>query len=196
MPTAEYEEKVFAEDAQYEDDKRLFVQFFTEAVEDKFASKEQGRPIFREVACVRIMTPGSRDVTVNKANDSYKRRFPRQWARYEQQLEQVQDGTPLEQVPWLTVGVIAELKAVNCHTIEHLAGMGDAQLSKMMGMLGFRQKAQAWLQAATEAVPFTKMRAELEERDNTIEVLKQQVAALMAANAEAAQQKALIPARR
>ena len=39
MPTAEYEEKVFAEDAQYEDDKRLFVQFFTEAVEDKFASK-------------------------------------------------------------------------------------------------------------------------------------------------------------
>jgi hypothetical protein len=184
MPTAEYEEKVFEEDQQYEDDKRLFAQFFTEAVEDKFASKEAGRPIFREIPCIRIMTPGSRDVTVQKANETYKRRFPKQWARYEKQLEQVQDGTPLEQVPWLTVGVIAELKAVNCHTIEHLAGMGDAQMSKMMGMIGFKQKAQAWLQVAKEAVPFTQMRAELEERDNQIQVLTQQNKEMMAAIAK------------
>lgn len=179
MPTAEYDHKVFEENQQYEDDKRLFVVFFTEAVQDKIASDKEGRPIFKDVPCVRIMTPGSRDVMVNKANDSYKRRFPKQWELYQKKMEQVQEGTPLEQVPWLTVSVIAELKAVNCHTIEHLAGMSDTQLGKMMGMLGFRQKAQAWLQVAKEAAPFTAMQAQLEERDTQIAVLQNQVKELM-----------------
>jgi hypothetical protein len=184
MPTAEYEGKVFEEDQQYEDDKRLFAQFFTEAVHDKVSSEREGRPIFREVPHIRIMTPGSRDVMVNKANETYKRRFPKQWERYQKQLEQVQDGTPLEQVPWLTVGVIAELKALNCFTLEHLAGMSDVQMSKMMGMTGYKQKAVAFLQLAKETAPFTQMQAQLEERDTQIAVLQQQVKQLMDALAK------------
>jgi hypothetical protein len=50
-------------------------------------------------------------------------------------------------------------------------------------MHSFRQKAQAFLQAAKEAAPFTKMQAQLEERDVQIGVLQEQVKQLMAANA-------------
>jgi|SRR6185436_1626514 len=185
MATAEYDEKVYAEDQMFEDDKKLFVQFFMSAVQDPIKSKEEGRPIFREVPNIRVITPGSRDAMVTRATEHYQQRFSRQWDRFKKQLEQVQDGTPLDQVPWLTVGVIAELKGVNCFTLEQLAGMSDQLAGKMMGMHGFRQKAKAFLEAAAEAAPFTKMHAALEERDVEITVLKQQVAALMAENAAA-----------
>jgi len=181
MPTAQYDEKVFEQDQQYEDDKRLFVQFFLEPKQDMIASEREGRPIYREIPCIRIMTPGSRDVMVQKVTESYKRRFPKQWERFEKLQEQVVDGTPLEQVPWLSVGIIAELKAVNCHTLEALAGMSDNAMSKMMGMMGFRQKAQNFLAAAKETAPFTQMQAQIEARDNEIALLKQQNKEMMEA---------------
>jgi hypothetical protein len=183
MATEVYDQKVYEEDQMNEDDKRLFVQFFVEAVEDKLKSVEEGRPIFREVVNVRIIAPGSRDSTVTRATLHYQNRFQKQWDRFKKALEQTHEGTPLEQVPWLTVGVIAELKAMNCFSLEQLAGMSDSLASRMMGMHSFRQKAQAFLQAAKEAAPFTKMQAQLEERDVQIGVLQEQVKQLMAANA-------------
>ena len=184
MPTPEYDQKVYEEDQQYEDDKKLFVQFFMTAKQDPTASAKEGRPIFREIPCIRIMTPGSRDVMVNKVNESYKRRFSRQWERFEKQLEEVIDGTPLDQVPWLTVGTIAELKAVNCHTLEQLAGMSDTAISKMMGMIGFRKRAQNFLAAAKETAPFTQMQAQIEERDNKISLLENQLLEMQGAIAK------------
>jgi len=179
MPTIEYDEKIYAEDQMFEDDKRLFVTFFMEAVQDKVASAREGRPIFVEKPNIRIITPGSRDVTVVRAHEGYQKRFPRQWERFIKQQEQSVDGTPLEQVPWLTVGVIAELKAVNCCTLEQLAGMSDTHMTKMMGLIGFKQKAVAYLAAAKEAAPFTQMQAQLEQRDVEISLLKQQVQELV-----------------
>jgi len=180
MPTAEYEGKVYEDDQQYEDDKKLVAQFFMAAVHDVAASAEAGRAIYREVPNIRVLTPGSRDVMVTKATEVYQNRFPKQWERFKKQLEQVQDGTPLELVPWLTIGVVAELKAANCFTLEQLAGMSDSLLSKMMGMQGFRQKARLYLENAASQAPFTALEAKLAEKDNQIEVLKRQMEELQA----------------
>jgi hypothetical protein len=185
MPTPQYDGPSFEEDHQYDGDKLLYVEFFVQAVEDKPKSALEGRPIFREVPMVKIITPGSRDAMTTRATENYQRRFPKHWERFQKQLEQVMDGTPLDQVPWLTVGVIAELKGVNCFTLEQLAGMSDQLASKMMGMHGFRQKAKAFLDAASAAAPFTQMQAELEQRDVEIAVLKQQVSQLLANQAAA-----------
>ncbi len=193
MPTMEYDGAVYDENNQYEDDKRLYVQFFMEAVHDKPRSDEEGRPIFKEVPMIKIITPGSRDSMVTRANEAYKRRFPSHWERFQKKMEQAIEGTPLEQVPFLTVGQIAELKAVNCFTLEQLGGMSDALASKMMGMHGLRQKAAAFLEAAKGAAPFTKMQAELEKRDVEITVLKQQVEQLLAAQKTEQQGKAPPP---
>jgi len=186
MPTPQYDGPNFEEEHLNDDDKLLYVEFFMKAIEDKHRSAQEGRPIFREVPLIKVITPGSRDAMATKATENYQRRFPKHWDRFQRQLEQVMEGTPLEQVPWLTVGVIAELKGVNCMTLEQLAGMSDQLASKMMGMHGFRQKAKAFLDAASAAAPFTQMQAQLEERDVEIAVLKQQVAQLMTMAAKAA----------
>ncbi len=178
MPTPTYDGVVTSELNESEEDKRLLVQFYTEAIKNESKSAEAGRPIFDEIPMIRIITPGSRDVMVNVVNDKYKERFPRHWERFLKQQEQSVDGTPLEQVPFLTVGQIAELKAVNCLTLEHLATMSDQLASKMMGMNSVRQKAQAYLAAAKDAAPITKLQAEIERRDNEIDTLKKQLAAL------------------
>lgn len=191
MPTPTYDGASFEDDQLYEDDKRLGVQFYYEAVQNKFKSDQEGRPIFDNVAMVRIFTPGSRDVMVTKANENYQRRFERQWERFLKNQTESQEGTPLEQVPFLTVGQIAELKAVNCFTLEQLAGMSDTLAGKMMGMSGLRQRAKALLQAAADEAPLTRMQQELEKRDNQIEVLQRQVAELVAASK--AQASAKVP---
>jgi hypothetical protein len=70
---------------------------------------------------------------------------------------------------------------VNCHTLEQLATMSDTAMSKMMGMMGFRQKAQNFIAAAKETAPFTQMQAKIEERDNEITLLKNQLVEMQAA---------------
>lgn len=158
-----------------EDDKKLYVQFFMEAVKDESKSAIAGRPIFNEIPHIRIMTPGSTDVTVSRVLQRHKDRFPDRWAKFVRQQEEVPTGTPLSQVTFLTVGQVAELKAINVLTLEHLANLSDTHVSKLMGMNTLRQKARDFLKAAAEAAPITKLQAELEARDSQIAMLTNQV---------------------
>jgi predicted MPP superfamily phosphohydrolase len=97
-------------------------------------------------------------------------------------LTPAQEGTPLEEVPFLTVSQIAELKGLNVYTLEQLAGIADTHSRHFMGFNSMKQKAVAYLESAKSAAPITAMKLELEKRDAEIEVLKQQVAKLMEAN--------------
>ena len=174
----------FQENEQTEADKRLFVQFFKEAVKSEFKSVEAGRPIFDEVDHIRIMTPGSRDIFVSIVDpqSGYAQRFPQQWARYKAGLNQEDSsGTPLAQLPWLTVGQIAEFKAVGCHTAEQLVNMPDSLSQKFMGHHQIKQKIQRFLEASKEHAPALKLQAELEKRDEQIAELKATVDRLLAA---------------
>ena len=57
-------------------DERLLVKFYTEAIQDKAASLEEGRPIFRDRELLSIMVPGNRDGVVKLATNADKQRFP------------------------------------------------------------------------------------------------------------------------
>jgi hypothetical protein len=180
MPTPTYDGSVYDTNNVYEEDKRLFVQFFHEAVKNEVRSAAEGRVIYDEVPMVKIITPGSRDVMVTKASQTYRDRFPKQWEAFiKAQDQQNISGTRLELVPFLTVGQIAELKAMNVMTLEQLANLSDTVMHRFMGAHKLRQQAKAYLMAAFEAEPITRMQAELDKRDAEIAVLKQQVAALM-----------------
>jgi hypothetical protein len=52
-------------------------------------------------------------------------------------------------------------------------------------MVGFRQKARNFIENAKAQVPFVKMQAQLDERDNQIATMQEQINQLMAANAAA-----------
>jgi hypothetical protein len=181
LPT--YTGPSFEEDQLYEADKRLAVQFYYDAVQNEFKSNQEGRPIFDQVAMIRIFTPGSRDVFVTKVTQHYRDRFPQQWQKFETSNEEAVDGTPLDQVTFLTVNQIAELKSVNCHTIEQLAGMSDTQAGKMMGMNGLRVRAKTFLENARNEAPLLRLQAELDKRDIQIEDLRRQIAEIVALQA-------------
>ncbi len=174
MPTPTYDGVVTSDLNESEEDKRLLVKFYLAAVKNEVRSAEAGRPIFDDVPMIQIITPGSRDVMINRVSEQYKQRFPRHWEHFQKGLEQVVDGTPLEEVPFLTVGQIAELKAVNCLTLEHLATMSDQLAQKMMGMHGIRKKAKEYLEAAESAAPITRLNDELAKRDAQLAALTEQ----------------------
>jgi hypothetical protein len=169
----------FADEQQQEADKNLYVRFFQEAVQNEAASNEAGRPIFDTVDMIEIMYPGRRDTTVGMANhQGYKNRFAKQWMQYSKGLAQTVSGTPLSQVSWLTAGQIAEMKAVNIHSVEQLAGMTDNVAAKFMNHHALKQQAQAFLDQAAGNAPLLKMQAELGQRDSKIAELMAAVEAL------------------
>lgn len=176
--------------AQYADDKRLVVIFYKRPVQNKTKTTAAGRPIFDEFDYVKILTPGSKDTFETEVQDSengpspYKLRFAAQWAQYQANSEQSQSGTPIDQVPWLTVGQMAEFKAVNVRTVEQLVGMPDNLSQKFMGHFQIKQRAQAFLEAAGKAAPGIALAEQLKERDEKIAALEQQMQNLI--NAQAA----------
>lgn len=175
----------FQDDQQSDADKKLFVVFFSEAVQNEFKSQEAGRPIFDDVDMIRIMYPGQRDTTVGIAHFGYQQRFPKQWAQYKSKNEQTVSGTPLGVVTWLTKGQVAELNHVNIHSVEQLAGMPDNISQRFMNHHALKQQAQAYLDAAAGSAPLLKMQAELGHRDEQIAQLTAAVASLQAAQAQA-----------
>lgn len=153
-------------------DRKLFVVFHKGFVMNEAKSLEAGRPVHDDVDMITIRVPGQRDSVVHRVNYTHQQRFPRQWAAFKLNTEQIGTGTRLSEVPWLTPAQIADLKASNIQTVEQLAEMADANAHVFMGFHGLKQRAQAYLDAAAGAAPALKLQAELEKRDAEIDELK------------------------
>lgn len=157
-------------------DKKLFVQFYLRAVLNNFKSSQKGRPIFDEVDYVRIIVPGDKNTIVDtKVTPEYAHRFADRFEKYRKNQSQAVSGTPLEVWPQMTVGQVAELKAMNVHTVEQLATLPDNLAQRIMGSHDLRRRANAFLDAAAGEATNTKMASELAQRDNEIELLKAQM---------------------
>lgn len=157
-------------------DKKLFVQFYLRAVVNNFKSSQEGRPIFDEVDYVRIIVPGDKNTVIDtKVTPEYAQRFATQFEKYKKNQSQAVSGTPLEVWPQMTVGQVAELKAMNVHTVEQLAELPDNLAQRIMGSHDLRRRATTFLEAANGEAANTKLAAELAQRDNEIELLKAQM---------------------
>jgi hypothetical protein len=180
----------FDDNQQSEADKKLLVAFFKDTIKNETKSIAAGRPIVDEIDLIKIITPGSRDSFIGDATEQYQHRFKAQWERYKAGQAQAVSGTPLNMLPWLSVGQIAEFNAVGCQTVEQLVGMPDAMSQKFMGHHAIKQKALAYLDAATSAAPMLKLQSELDKRDEQIKELQAQMAAVIAASEKKAPIKA------
>jgi len=162
--------------ARYAMDHKLMVNFYVRAVQNNFKSSQEGRPIFDEVEFVRIIIPGDTKTIIDtKVTNEYRNRFAEKYERFKKGMAQAQTGTPLEVWPQMTVGQVAELKAMHISTVEQLADLSDVLAQKIMGSFQLRQKAQVFLEAAKGEAQNSKMAAELEKRDIEIAALKAQV---------------------
>lgn len=144
-----------------EHDKALSVRFWLHAVENPRKTKEAGRPIFDEVEMVSIMAPGNTKTEYTARADSwhydsnesrqrqYFERFAEHYEAFRRGVEDHVSGTPLTEVPFLSVGQKAEMRAKKIVTVEQLASMSDRDI-RGAGM-NFRQyvdKARAYLDTA------------------------------------------------
>src|SRR5215471_720537 len=92
--------------ATYGDDKGLLVEFFMEAVYQEAESVKIGRAVYKEEPFISIITPGAKSDVKRRVKETPEQagmgvptdpeRFPRQWAAFKANQEQVADGLPLE----------------------------------------------------------------------------------------------------
>lgn len=152
--------------------------FFIHTVQDAKKSKEEGRPIFKDIECVEIrMAANKQTVAVFPAHEfwawgeidgirqkiTYAMRFADQYKRFKASEAQVMTGTPLEELPFLTQAKRSELKALSLYTCEALASL-DGQPLKQLGMGGreLKTQAEAYLAKATDSAAVTRLAAENE----------------------------------
>lgn len=165
-----------SQNARYSADDKLFVKFYMRAVQNNFESNQKGRPIFDEKEYVKIMIPGDRNSNIDApVTPEYKMRFAERYSRFKANEQQAQSGTPIDIWPQMTVGRVAELKALNIFTVEQIASLDDGHAHKIMGFNDLRTRAQAFLTTAEGDAENSKLAAELEKRDVEIQGLKEQI---------------------
>lgn len=159
-----------------EGDKQLGVEFFMEAVENKRKSEAEKRPIFDDVEMVRIIIPGDTKrkpvfrahemhyVPAEKRQMTYAERFPGQYKAFRENIEDFVSGTPLSELPFLTVARRAEMKHLGIVTVEQLAGLQDNNMKKLgMDGRGIVEKAKAYLAAAKDTAEVDDLRRQVAE---------------------------------
>jgi hypothetical protein len=125
------------------------IYFFDKAERDGQASEKEGRPVFKNKVYIHKSTPGDNLLAIERpVRDTDKQEFPREWKVYEEKVSHKIDGTPLSEWPQLDRLQVAELNAVNIHSVEQLANLSEGFGSKVMGFQLLRKKAQDFLNYA------------------------------------------------
>jgi hypothetical protein len=140
-------------------------------------SKTAGRPIYDDVEVVEIRFPGDRQRVgifpalsfagyhVNEhgyeESITYAEKYSDQYRRFKEKHQQIAEGTPVDELAFLTAGKRSELKALNILTAEALAALDGNQL-KTLGMGGrqLKDQATAYLKAANGTAEVTKLAAD------------------------------------
>ncbi len=167
------------DESRFVNDDKLFVQFYRKPMMHLGDSKAAGRPIYREVDCIRIMVPGDKLSVIDRPVDSIDaRRFATRYEKWKAGQGNSVEGTPLTALPRMTGGKVEEYKFFNVHTVEQLAAAPDSLGQKFMGFNEDKRAAAAFLELAKGNAPIEKMNEELKSRDAKIEELQVSLEAL------------------
>lgn len=169
----------------------LMVFFKEEAIKNEAASK-LGPPVYETVTQIKVLAAGQKqsfpiyeiervlaDGTVKQDKAVYWR-FREVYDAWKAKQQPAASGTPLEQWPLMDRATIAAFKDSNVFTVQQLASLPDGALGNIRAKgQEWRAKAKAWLEDAGNAALAVELRSELAKRDEQIEELKQQMAALL-----------------
>ena len=112
---------------------------------------------------VEIKIPGDERTVIDRQPSEYdKMRFARQWAFYNGTGDEFAGQTRIETVAWIDPGNAREMRRWNIQTVEQLAAMSDSQIdgANMLGLLGFRARAQQHLAEQQKSSAFDEVKAE------------------------------------
>lgn len=182
----------------YGDDKDLFVEFYSRAIQLQHESEKEGRPVFKRVPYTKITFPGNRLKNYDKptimasenGRPSDLERFPKQWELFQKGMKQVVEGMPLEHWAPLNIADVAELKGLNIHTVEQLANLSDHSLT-WLGARKFRDLAISWVKQAKDGAEVSRLNAENKQLRQDVEMMKTQIAELAKASSKESEAKTL-----
>ena len=155
---------------------RLWVHFETRPVKDEEASAKEGRPKFKPAEYIKIITPGDKDNVIHReVMESDKIRWPKEYEAFKAGKDEQTEGTPLSAWPVMTSEQVEELRYFKIFTVEQLADLRDDLAQKFAGINSLRVRARDFLALAKDTSVATKMRADLEARDQRIAALEKQI---------------------
>lgn len=178
-----------------------YIEFYLEAMPDAAASRDAGRPMFKDVEMVSIKLVGDpANNLVARAHEkfqfvsdprdaaggryiTYAERYPDHYSAFLRDAQAAEEGTPLEHLPFMTKSQIAEFKAQNIRTVEGLAGLAD-RLLKGMGWRAMREQAKVWIEEADKMAAVTRVNAENDGLRARLAALEAKIAATPAAPAD------------
>lgn len=142
-------------------DAQLLVRFFIKARQNKEATAEQGRPIYKDVEYCEIRVRGNRDPQACRpATYADKQRFPRHYDAFKKRVELPEEGTPLSEWPQISRSQVEELSFVNIKTVEQLIEVADTHIAKVQGGYALKQKATEWIKNANDNAKLAKTNRE------------------------------------
>lgn len=157
-------------------DDSLLVRFFLHPELDEKRSNEEGRPIYRDIEMVEIMSAGSRDVLHKKSDDMSRRRFKRQYDAFKSANSEIIVGTPLSQFPFISASERKELEYFNIFTGEQLIAMPDGNIDKVsVNGRDLIKKVKAFIDMAKDTSIVSRMTAENESLKREIALIKEQM---------------------
>ena len=165
----------FAQGREAEADAQLLVKFFLREKEDKDATAEEGRPMYKELEYIEIRAAGKRDaMACRPASHQDKQRFPRHYDAFKRRVEMPVEGTPLAEWPQIARSTVEELSFLKIKTVEQLVSMSDNDASNFRGGLALKQKAAEFLKFSDK----TKLIAEKQALQDQLAAQSAQMAEL------------------
>jgi hypothetical protein len=183
-PLNDFEENLMQR-GRFAADRGVQARFYSKPIEDAEKSAEAGRVVCKDVVFVQILAPGLTNNTVErKATDEDKQRFRRQYESFRENGESTMEGTPLESVTWISRAQVEELAYMKIRTVEVLSAISDDVCGRAPGLYDLKRKAQAHMEKADKAAPFTEMARKNEVLEGQVQALQQQLEKLLEAQKE------------
>lgn len=163
-------------------DTTMIVLFYLKPVHNPARSVDTNSPQYDDTIYVRIHPPGERlNIIDRRATDADRKRFPMQWAQYQQNRPQVSNGTPIDMLFPANPSVAAALKASGVHTVEQCGALSAHAIESIgMGAQQWVNDANRYLEVANKGVKASQMKAALDEKDREIHSLNHKLDLVMA----------------
>lgn len=165
------------------------VMFYMGVKPDSEATEREGRPMFKDCPFIKIFQAGDSLTIIDKPvwedsmnQNSHTQRFPKEWANFKAGVaaEAQSGGTPLKLMPGISQAQVRELEHFHCYSVEQLADISDANGGQFMGIQKLKQEARAYILRAKGGAADKALQRELATRDQEIDLLKSQMAQLLA----------------
>jgi outer membrane murein-binding lipoprotein Lpp len=174
------------------EESRVIPVFKVLAVHNEGKSKDAGRPIYDDLEVVEVRFAGDRQrvgvfpahaFAGHQINENgyeeeitYAQKYSEQYRRFKAKHQQIAEGTPVDELAFLTVAKRSELKALNILTAEALSSLDGRELAALgIGGRQLKDQATAYLKAANGTAEVTKLASDNVSLQSQIAEMRQEM---------------------